>query len=154
MDTLKTIAEIVSAFGTLIVAGIVAYIAYRQHRTEKNKLKLDLYDRRLQVFEAGMKFIEHVVKQGDADTQALAAVNNARFEGMFLFPHDVADYLCRLYEKGVDVKFTNMELNGQTLPDGDERKEKVHQQAERFKWFIRQSKELQNRLRPYMGFEE
>jgi hypothetical protein len=154
MSTLKTIAEIVSAFGTLIIAGIVAYIAYRQHRTEKSRLKLDLYDRRLQTFQAGMEFIAHVVQNVDADDQALAAVNRARLEGLFLFPEGVVEYFSTLHDKGVDLRCINKALDGGNLPVGQERAQKTHEQGELVKWFARQFKELQGKLRPHMGFDE
>jgi hypothetical protein len=147
INMLKSVAEIVSAFGTLVVAGIVAYIAYRQHKTDKGRLKLDLYDRRLHAFEAGMKFITHVVENGGPDDQALAAVNRARFECVFLFPPEVGDYFCTLYCKGVDLQYMNK-------LEGAERAQSALVRAELIKWFIRQIEVLPPKLRPYMGFDE
>jgi hypothetical protein len=154
MNTLKTISEIVAAFGTLIVAGIVAYIAYRQHKTDKSKLKLDLYDRRLHIFESGMRFIAHVVQNGDADDQSLAAVNRARLEGMFLFPKHVAKYYAKLYENGIDLQYANKALRGETLNVDAERPQNAQKHAEIVKWFAHQFKALQDLVRPFIGFQE
>ena len=53
---------------TLILTGVIGivtlYIAYQQYRTAKNKLRLDLFDRRLPVFEAAMKLAAGIVSKG------------------------------------------------------------------------------------------
>jgi len=54
MDWIKEIAGIVSS---TVIAGIVAYIAYKQYRIEHQKLKLDLYDRRFKVYSATVDLI-------------------------------------------------------------------------------------------------
>lgn len=152
MDILKNFADIVSAFGILVVAGIVAYIASRQQRVDESKLKLSLYDRRLQVFEAGMAFIVHVVQHGDATDQALAAVNRAQLEGVFLFPQSVADYMAMLYDKGVALRCANEALYGKNRGAEDEQAETTREQADLLEWFDRQKMEFQSQLRPFMGF--
>lgn len=152
MDTLKNIADIVSAFGFVVVAGMVAYIAYRQHRTDANKLRLDLYDRRLKVFEEGMAFIGHVVQHGDATDQALAAVNRAQLEGAFLFPQSVANYMSTLYDKGIALQGANRALREKDASGSSGYKNAVKEQSVLLKWFEQQSAELQDRLRPFMGF--
>lgn len=56
--------EYVKALGTPIaalVAGFIgAFIAYRQMQTAKNKLKLDLFDKRVKVYEAAVDLIKSV----------------------------------------------------------------------------------------------
>lgn len=50
-------APVLSAFGVFVVGCIAASIAFQQWRTARTKLQLDLYDRRLAIFEAG---VEHI----------------------------------------------------------------------------------------------
>jgi len=153
INTLKAIAEIISAFGTLIIAGIVAYIAYRQHRTEKSRLNLDLYERRIKIFQSGMEYISYIAENGDVDGQKLSSFNHARLDGLFLFPTEINEYLTTLYDKGVDLQTLNMELNNLHLLSADDSGQKPSDRGELLKWFFRQLKELQSRLRPHIGFD-
>jgi hypothetical protein len=57
MDWLKEIPGIAGIVSSTVIAAIVAYIAYKQYRIEHQKLKLDLYDRRLKVYSATVDLI-------------------------------------------------------------------------------------------------
>ena len=50
MVQLPVLAQVFSAFLTPLIAIIVAYIAYRQHLTARAKLNLDLFEKRLAVY--------------------------------------------------------------------------------------------------------
>ena len=153
MENLKAFAEAMSPFGTLIVAAIVAYIAYRQYRTEHGKLKLELYDRRFDVFRAGMKFITLVVQNGNPDDEALRDINNAKIMAFFLFPKEVSAYYETLYDKGLDLQTMKEELRQGDELAPDERTRMIHERAEIMKWFVNQFRELRSKLRPYMAFD-
>jgi hypothetical protein len=47
-----------SAFLTFAVAAIVALITYKQFRLEREKFKLDLFDKRFAVFFSGERIFE------------------------------------------------------------------------------------------------
>ncbi len=154
MEKLKTVAEIVSAFGTLIVGATVAYIAYRQHKTDRNKVRCDLYERRLQLFQTVMTSIAHLVQKGEADEAVLREFNRAGNESTFLFNRSVAQYLETMYSKAVDLQATNTILADRNITDGEERSQTARKHGELVKWFSHQFKGLKDRLRPQMGFEE
>jgi hypothetical protein len=48
---IMAVVEIVGKLGPLIVAGLVAYIGWRQWRTSHEKLKLDLHQKRFEIWE-------------------------------------------------------------------------------------------------------
>jgi hypothetical protein len=56
--------EYVKALGTplaaLVAAFIGGFIAYRQMQTAKNKLKLDLFDKRVAVYKAAVDLINSI----------------------------------------------------------------------------------------------
>jgi hypothetical protein len=67
--------EIVSRPSTPIVATVAATIAgligYRQWRTAQNKLKLDLFERRLAVHTAAMRFLSHIMTEANVGDREL-----------------------------------------------------------------------------------
>ena len=51
------IEKIILALPSLIIAGIVACIAYQQYEINRQKLKLDLYDRRFKIYSAAIALV-------------------------------------------------------------------------------------------------
>jgi hypothetical protein len=49
--------KIILALPSIIIAGIVAYIAYQQYEINRQKLKLDLYDRRFKIYSAAIALV-------------------------------------------------------------------------------------------------
>ena len=49
-------ASFIQATATFIVAAIVAYIAWQQWMVSRDRLRLDLFDRRYRVYQAVRKF--------------------------------------------------------------------------------------------------
>jgi len=64
---------------TLILTGVIGivtlYIAYQQYRTAKNKLRLDLFDRRLPVFESCNEVSCRAYQESRSDSPACTAIH-------------------------------------------------------------------------------
>lgn len=58
--------KLFTAVGQLALAGMVAFVALQQLHTARNKLKADLFDRRLALYDRFMKLAQDVFT-GDAD---------------------------------------------------------------------------------------
>ncbi|ELS30436.1 MULTISPECIES: hypothetical protein [Pseudanabaena] len=54
---MELIEKIILALPSIIIAGIVAYIAYQQYEINRQKLKLDLYDRRFKIYSAAIALV-------------------------------------------------------------------------------------------------
>jgi len=54
----------ISAIVLPIIAGIAAWIAFRQSQHARNKLKLDLFDKRMAVFGAVREALGDIARQG------------------------------------------------------------------------------------------
>jgi hypothetical protein len=68
----------------LAIAILGAAIAYRQWRTARDKLRLDLFDRRMAVYSAAKTFL-NVALIRRPETRDLLAFSRAKDEAMFLF---------------------------------------------------------------------
>ena len=83
--------EYVRALGTpcaaLLAALITGYFTYKQWKTARNKLKLDLFEKRFKVYEAGMEIIREVVKPSEGYGNRLTELTNAVSGGQMAIKH-------------------------------------------------------------------
>lgn len=92
--------EYVKALGTpiaaLIGACIAGFIAYQQMRTARNKLKLDLFEKRIHVYNAAVELVAKIGDMGKIDEargeEIIAALNSASW----LLDDEVDAYLKNL----------------------------------------------------------
>jgi hypothetical protein len=89
--------EYAKALGAPIVALVAALIAgsiaYRQWRTARNKLKLDLFEKRLQVYEAAVEVINLMTRPYAPDREELDKQVAKFVSARWLFGKDVAAHL-------------------------------------------------------------
>ena len=109
---------------TLILSGVIgcvtAYIAIQQWLTAKNKLRLDLFDRRFPVFEATMRLAEIVVTKGDIPLEEVHKFAFTTKGVEFLFNRELQDYCDdQLHKEALAVHMGKRKID--SLPEGDER---------------------------------
>src|SRR5271166_4456992 len=80
-------------------------------RTEPRRVDLELYDRRLPIYEAAVRLIEYVVQKGTCSFEELDRFSKAIKEARFLFNEDIESYLRKLYNEAF------------TLPLGERKRE-------------------------------
>jgi peptidoglycan hydrolase CwlO-like protein len=105
--------DITSTFQALLtptIAVAAVYIAWQQWRTNYNKLRYDLFDKRYSVYEAASDFISSILRHGkmseEAESTFLSGIKGSRF----LFSKEVAEYFHKaLYSDAVDLE-TNQSI--------------------------------------------
>jgi hypothetical protein len=150
---LDTLTPLFAFLGTVAIGGFAAYIAHGQWRINKDKLKLDLYDRRLAVYEATMKFVlglsGNAVVDADKMRQYLVATRQATF--LFDDP-SIPPYLKELATEAMRldmaIKLTNKAAAGE-IP------QEIHPTApetmwELLDWFLKQEKIIEKKFAPYL----
>ncbi|WP_157652994.1 hypothetical protein [Burkholderia ubonensis] len=75
-----------SALPAVLISAYVAWVAYQQYRTNREKLRLDLYDRRFSVYVAAIDFYHMLLgydgnnqQHQDAHRAFIKAVRESRF---------------------------------------------------------------------------
>jgi hypothetical protein len=131
----KIYVDLFSALLTPLIAIVMTYIAIQQYRANQLKLRHDLYDRRLLLYNAVAEFLAHVMREGTADRAQLVTLLQKTRESYFLFGKEISDYVTDLYKKGVDLEHYEKQLDHSHLPVGGERTRIAGQQAELLKWF-------------------
>ncbi len=61
----KDIIQLLSFCLTPLIAIIAVYIAYQQYNTNRQKLRLDLYDKRFKVFLGLQSLLIHILQTAD-----------------------------------------------------------------------------------------
>jgi hypothetical protein len=144
--------------GGLITAG-ANYIleerrANREEALARNKLRLDLFDRRYKIYEATSRFVDSINNDpGNVDSY-LNAFNAGTSNAGFLFDADVVNYIKQVREKAVHMR------TALTLYEAEERKSQPNE-AERVRkryeadraWLIEQATAMTKTFTPYLGFQ-
>ena len=140
--------EYISPIGIPIIAAIAAWIAFRQFQIARNKLKLDLFDKRMEVYTAVREALGNITRQGnltqEQQLQYLQGIRTARW----LFGKDVFTYLDEtLWHKIVDLEMHN-ELSKD--PSDPERIKHVRARTETFRWMSAQYREFDALVAKYL----
>ena len=93
MTPLPSWIVILQGLLTPMIATVVAYIAYQQFQVNRRKLVLDLYDRRLKVFQSTVAFIAAVYREQRARPKDLKELSHGTAEAVFLFEPEIAQFL-------------------------------------------------------------
>ena len=155
MNTILT--NLIAAVPTTIVACIAAYIAYQQWRTNRRRLQLDLYDRRLRLYEAVIKYIIVVKTDFRPKLDDLIEFRRSTAEADFLFGPDIRAYLNELFKHGVQLRGwaekNNRDYIQSMPPDYDHRKVTDGMQREE-DWFIDQGEKALKQFKSYLNLAE
>jgi hypothetical protein len=86
---------VLQALLTPAIAVSVAYVAYRQWQTARQKLALDLFDRRFQVYMDFRRIVSELVQLGELSDRGLP--NELIARARFLFDEDVLTEIKELH---------------------------------------------------------
>lgn len=117
------------------------YIAIQQYRTNRKKLKLDLFEKRYEVFSSINKFIGVVARSRRFDHQHgndfLAGTRGAEF----LFDSHIKSYVNEIWIKACDLE---------TWANDEKTSDHAVEKAVHMKWFVAQFIEVDERFKKYM----
>ncbi len=87
------IIEILTAGLAPVTTIAVVYIAWQQLKTNKQKLKLDKYDRRLHVYGEVNNFIYIAIRKDTVTDEDFRKFNTSVVEADFLFGEEITKYI-------------------------------------------------------------
>ena len=136
-----------AALVALLIGSIAALIAWRQATVAQAKLKIDLFEKRLGIYDAVIEFIE---KRGSnlSDPNYSIRFNNATAAARFLFGSDVVQYIERVRDAVVLVSQKHRELQAAKLYQPDALTREIIQKEE---WLREQLHEAAGVFEPYLG---
>lgn len=113
-----------SSLLTPLIAITAAYIAYQQWRTNKDKLKMDLYERRFKVFTFTREFLLYSLEGEGRDSKKMRQFDALIVESHFLFNDEIPTFLCMVWEKAKELDICRENLNSKEIDEKSEFEEK------------------------------
>ncbi len=154
IDVLEVILNIFKGLLTPIIASVVAYIAYQQHKTNRNTLRFNLYDRRLKVFEGLMVLLWVIRRKRTCNDQERYQFQRAIVEGSFLFDKDIAKYLDTIHNKNLELGTIHAMLKLNCFPREDKRDQTVEKESQLLDWFMDQFEVSKKKFARYLSFRQ
>lgn len=140
---------------TLAIATFAVYVAKCQHETARNKLKLDLFDRRYKVYLGIRDLFAVATREARVPNGAFNDYWAATHEGRFLFEADIRDYITEVRKKIAELR------NAQAIMDANrdngkekEREAAIEKEHELLTWVNTETEQLAGRFHRYLGFEK
>ncbi|MHC4183282.1 MAG: hypothetical protein ACYSR0_08035 [Planctomycetota bacterium] len=99
-----------------IIAGIVAYIAFMQFKTNRDRLRLELYKKRFSVYEGLQELLNKIIIRFVVTDEDLREFRVKTNEASFLFDEDIVKYLKEINDKGTKLYSYNCQVNKSNPP--------------------------------------
>ena len=147
--------QVIPAFSaalTPLIAIIALYIAFQQYRTNRDKLRLDLYDRRFALFSAFADLCRSVASSARPGSVELDAFLQFRHKTQFLFDPTVAAFLEKTRLNALRVQYLQKLLDGD-LPVGEDRTRASEELSGLMSWFGAQHDDARVHFERYFRFK-
>lgn len=139
---------------SVLLASAVAWITYQQLSVNRLKLKLELFERRIVIFEAVKAFLGKILATGKTSSDDCIQLLRDTNQAEYLFGSEVSAYIMTLYTKGIELEYLNKKLSGvDAIPIGPERCKLAEQDADALKWFSQQYEVMKATFRKYLMFD-
>jgi hypothetical protein len=151
------IITLLTVCATMLTAavGLLGYFVGRQQaKTERLRLRHELYDRRMKIFRATMELLVHVVRKSNINLPELLEFNAATNESYFLFGREIYDYLFELHCKAADLDSAHVQLHDSNPVLGEERGKVIKDKTELVKWFGKQFDIAREKFAQHMSLHE
>ena len=138
MLVLQTILAIL----TFLLACLIGLVSYQQWQATKVKFRLDMYEKRMAVYNAVMNFITTITAEGRSpNADELQDLLRASREARFLFGDGVFRYVAGLHAKALEMRTAGI-LAQHELHDKARKDQLYQQEADGLKWFADASEEV------------
>jgi len=152
----EQIIEISTALLTPVIAVIATYIAWQQWQTNKQKLNLERYDRRLRIYEEVRKILSIILRDADASTEDLLKFITSVSEADFLFGPEITEYINQIYKRGLSLWKWNQQYRDYTQekPEGYDHKKVVEEIHKELTWLTEQFEPAKEKFKKYLDISK
>mgnify|MGYP000308834042 CR=1 FL=1 len=148
----KDWVDYMSALLTPTIAVLGSVVAYFQWRTNSNRLKHELFERRYEQFAVISNFLASIMISGKSMPEEQHKYLSGTSGMRFIFDEEIAEYVgTTIWHLAVELECLDSELVG--VPVGDERTKNVHRQAEIKKQLNLEFKSLEEKFSKYLQLQ-
>ena len=152
METLKTVLDISSGLLFPLIAILTAYIAYQQHKTNKNRLRFELYDKRFEIYLSVKTLISQIVMEANISRDRALQFAIETREAEFLFDKEIFDYLNEIYKKALELHAIH--IQHELLSSEDKRAELNDRIFKLVRWFDTQVEVVSEKFSKYLSLKD
>ena len=105
---------------TPIIGVIACYIAWQQWKTNRDKLNLDRYERRLEIYKEIVRFISVGIREANYENDELMSFKPKVSEADFLFGEEISNYIDELQKRAVNLSYWNKEYRDYSQPKSED----------------------------------
>lgn len=137
---------------TPVIGVIACYIAWQQWKTNRDKLNLDRYERRLKVYEEVVRFIIIGIREANYENDDLMTFKPKVSEADFLFGEEVSKYINELQKRAVNLSYWNKEYRdySQSKPENYNHGKVVEKKHEELIWISSQLEPAKELFKKYL----
>lgn len=117
---------------SLIIALIVAIVAVQQLLLSRQRFKLDLFEKRYNVYKATQDFLENIRTDYKVEMDDIIKFRASTQDSVFLFQEDIPNYLKKIYNKA--FKLWEIHESLKVVPNGKRRSKMCYEQTDLFDW--------------------
>jgi hypothetical protein len=143
--------NLLSGLLTPMIAVIAAWIAYQQMKNNGYKVRIDLFERRMRIFESFRNSL--VIIQRDASSREIdwQEYNFMLRQASFLLNDKLVKYLNEIDRRIHEMGISEYYLQGAgSLPVGEERSKVARENSEHLTWLINQFEPLEEKFSNFM----
>jgi hypothetical protein len=141
--------EISKALLTPVIAIFGAWLGYQQHKTSREKLKIDLFDRRYKVYFCIASCLEEVAREGNVSNDVLYKFGVGTRDVPFLFDRSIVELEKKILENFNQLKYQENQIGRTT---GEVQSKHFDKSQEIKNWLNEQMNNLQTSLSPWLKF--
>jgi hypothetical protein len=147
--------DLFSALLTPMIGITTAWIAVQQYRLAKERMRRDLYDRRVAVYRGVMEVLSSILTYGRVRDADMANWARATAEKVFLFDEDLCNYLESVRKKAATAWAIGVQLEPekrrfQERSVRERRNEALRTHDELLLWLSNQLEEVQAHFAKYL----
>ncbi|WP_322521141.1 hypothetical protein SR882_10225 [Guyparkeria halophila] len=131
LDTFSVVVEAVSAALVPVIAGVVAWIAYAQWRTNELRRRHELHDDRMALYRATADFLSTVCERGDVRLEDYDRLIKEKVRSQFLYRSDVHSYVEHIMDQASVLQSKNRKLESRDPLSADDLDDRQRLNAER-----------------------
>lgn len=137
---------------TPVIAGIACYIAWQQWKTNRDKLNLDRYEKRLEIYKEVVRFISIGIREANYSDNELMNFKPNVSEADFLFGEEISKYINELQKRAVNLSYWNKEYRdySQPKPENYDHKKIVEEKHKELIWISSQLQPAKDLFKKYL----